>query len=143
MSKSGRGERRGAREAALQTLYKIDLNKGDIERALRDVAEGLGIDDDGRRYADRILYGIRDNAEEIDELISSASEHWSLDRMGVVDRGVLRVAVYELLYSDDVPYKVAIDEAVEIAKLYGTDESGGFINGVLDSVAKSRGLKKG
>jgi N utilization substance protein B len=94
---------------------------------------GEGKDDE---YSRILLSGVLDKVSEIDGRIEACSEHWRLDRIAVVDRNILRIAVYELLYKPDIPYKVIIDEAIEIAKSYGTTESGAFINGVLDHLHK-------
>jgi N utilization substance protein B len=87
-------------------------------------------------YAGKLLKGVREKRDEINELISRHAENWRLERMSVIDRNILRLAVYELHYQDDVPTSVAINEAVEIAKRYSTDDSGPFINGILDSMAR-------
>lgn len=132
--------RRKARETALQILYKTDISEG---RAGEGVLEfdTLVQGTEARRYCESLVNGIAAKRDEIDGIIEKHSENWTVERMAVVDRNILRIAVYELLYSEDVPYKVAIDEAVELAKLYGTDESGAFINGIIDKVRKSLGKK--
>ena len=128
--------RHRAREFSLKALYQMDISKRwDVEEALRD--EGLidrkGVDMD---YSLRLIRGVVEHLESIDRMIEEASEHWKIERMNVVDRNILRLAVFELLYSTDVPYKVAINEAVELGKAYGAEDSPSFINGVLDSVAR-------
>ena len=87
-------------------------------------------------YAKKLLDGVQEKADAINQLISKYAENWRLERMSVIDRNILRLAVYEVHYQDDVPTSVAINEAVEIAKRYSTDDSGPFINGILDSMAK-------
>jgi len=87
-------------------------------------------------YAKKLLDGVQGNKEEINKLISRYAENWRLERMSVIDRNILRLAVFELHYQDDVPTSVAINEAVEIAKRFSTDDSGPFINGILDAMAK-------
>ena len=87
-------------------------------------------------FGDALVRGTKANQEKIDQTISRFTEHWDLERMAVVDRNILRLAVYELLWTGDVPPKVAINEAIEIAKKFGTRESGRFINGILDRVHK-------
>ncbi len=91
---------------------------------------------DIRQFANDLLDGTYRNRKEIDELIERHSLHWKLARMAVVDRNILRLAVYELLYLHDIPTSVVLNEAIEIAKKFGTEESGSFINGILDKVAK-------
>lgn len=85
-------------------------------------------------FARRLVLGVQRNRSELDLLIRRASKHWRLERMAMVDRSILRLAVYEMLHLEDVPPKVAIDEALELAKRYGAKESGAFINGVLDQI---------
>lgn len=132
--------RRKARETALQVLYKTDISEGRAGEGpleFDSLVEGT----EARRYCEALVSGISAKRDEIDAVIERHSENWTVERMAVVDRNVLRIAVYELMYSEDVPYKVAIDEAVELAKLYGTEESGAFINGIIDKVRKSLGKK--
>jgi N utilization substance protein B len=88
-------------------------------------------------FVDQLVQGVRAHIEELDGLLGRFAEHWSLERMAVVDRNVLRCALYELLYLDDIPAKVTINEAIEIAKRYGSQESGAFVNGILDRIVKS------
>ncbi|HUF93270.1 MAG TPA: transcription antitermination factor NusB [Candidatus Limnocylindria bacterium] len=129
------GRRRKAREVALQFLYQLDVN------GARDPAAFEGefwsrhpVDAEARAFADTLVRGSMEHQGRIDELIARYAEHWDLDRMAVVDRNILRLAVYELMLDAEVPPKVAINEAIEIAKKFGTAESGRFINGVLDRI---------
>lgn len=127
--------RRKARETALQALYKIDISAGASgEEALE--LEELAPGSEARRYCETLVQGVTLRIGALDAEIEKHSENWTISRMSVVDRNILRIAVYELLYSGDVPYKVIIDEAVELAKKYGTDESGPFINGIIDRIRK-------
>lgn len=128
--------RHRAREFSLKALYQMDISKRwDVEKVLRD--EGLidrkGVDMD---YSLRLIQGVVRHLGSLDRVIEEASEHWRVRRMNVVDRNILRLAAFELLYSPDVPYKVAINEAVELGKTYGTEDSPSFINGILDSIVK-------
>lgn len=128
--------RRKARETALQALYKLDISAGgsveeDLE--LEELAPGTA----ERRYCETLVQGVRTRQKELDPEIEKYSENWTISRMSVVDRNILRIAVYELHYGSDVPYKVVIDEAVELAKKFGTDESGPFINGIIDRIRKA------
>jgi len=127
--------RRKAREIALQFLYQLDLG-GDADPTPHEAEFWARhpLDDKTRRFASAIVHGVTTNQSRIDRTISESTEHWDLDRMAVVDRNILRLAVYELLHSAEVPPKVAINEAIEIAKKFGTQESGRFINGILDRV---------
>jgi len=126
--------RRKARETALQILYRIDISPGSsAEDGLDDLLPGT----EARRYCETLVEGITSRLPEIDATIDRHSANWKVGRMGVIDRNILRIAVYELIYSKDVPYKVVIDEAVELAKRYGSEVSGAFINGIIDNVRKS------
>ena len=94
------------------------------------------VQDDIREFANNIVDGVIKNLSMIDEKIRLSASHWSVDRMAVVDRNILRMAIFELLYIRDIPAKVTINEAIEIAKRYGVEESGSFVNGILDRVVK-------
>jgi N utilization substance protein B len=129
------GKRRKAREIALQFLYELDLNTEDDPTAReRDFWARHPLVADGRAFAEALVRGTKGNQSKIDQMIAQCAEHWDLDRMAVVDRNILRLAVYELLCGAEVPPKVAINEAIEIAKKFGTKESSRFINGVLDRI---------
>jgi transcription antitermination protein NusB len=127
---SAGGSRREARERALELLYE-SYAKG---LPVSSVLEGLVVPPD--EYAVRLVEGVATRGDELDSLISRFAKGWTIDRMPVLDRTILRVAIYELLAdSDDPPVGVVISEAVELAKRYSTDDSGRFVNGVLSSVA--------
>ena len=128
--------RRKARELALRMLYQMETNSEDIDRALARYCETFPYQQDVIDYTKGILSGIEREKEAIDGFVRSASENWRLDRITYVDLNILRLGVYEMLFSEDVPPKVAIDEAIEIAKKYGNEDSREFINGVLDRVLK-------
>lgn len=132
------GNRRHAREIALQLLYEIEM-KGSEPRAVLDLywkGQAEEANAEVRPFATDLLEGTYRNRKEIDEIIEKHSLHWKLVRMAVVDRNILRLAVYELLYLHDIPTSVILNEAIEIAKKFGTEDSGAFINGILDKVAK-------
>lgn len=131
------GNRRKSREIALQALYQIEMlgtpgPGGDLRRSLF----AKEVDDDVESFAMELVNGTTEHLKEIDALIEKQSTHWRLARMAVVDRNILRLAVYELLYGREIPVSVTLNEAIEIAKKFGTEESGSFINGVLDQIAK-------
>jgi N utilization substance protein B len=130
-------ERTKAREAALQILYQIDVADGDVEENLISFTNAHRLGPEAKKYSEALVRGVILREEEIDTLVERYSENWTLKRMVVVDRNILRIATYELVYCPDVPYKVVIDEAVELAKKYGSEDSGAFINGILDRVAKA------
>jgi transcription antitermination protein NusB len=124
-----------ARERALQALYQIDVAAEGIEDALGRFWKSFEpVEREVMDLAEGLVRGVADHRRAIDDAIEGASTHWRLDRMAKVDRNVLRLAVYELLRTD-VPVKVAIDEAIELGKKYGSESSGAFVNGVLDKIA--------
>jgi N utilization substance protein B len=146
------GTRRRAREFALQILYQLDVQEqlaqeqaialfwrnfqtaGQGETAAADVSEA-------QPFAEQLVRGVREHQAELDAQIQAASRNWRLERMARVDRNLLRLALYELKYAEDVPAKVAINEAIEIAKRYGTAESSAFVNGILDRCREELGKK--
>lgn len=128
--------RRKARETALQILYRLDISEAGAKDTFDFEVEGLAPGTEARRYCELLVNGVIERRDEIDQIIEENSENWTMERMAVVDRNILRVAVYELKYGD-VPYKVIIDEAVELAKRYGSEESGAFINGIIDRIRKA------
>jgi N utilization substance protein B len=129
------GKRRKARELALQFLYQLDQTGArDPEPFEDEFWRRHPVDDEARTFAGSLVRGAMAQRGKIDAVIGESTEHWDLQRMAVVDRNILRMAVYELLYEPAVPGKVAINEAIEIAKKFGTAESSRFINGVLDRV---------
>ena len=130
------GTRRKSRELALQALYQEELSGLTGLLDFEEFCTHFQVSKKTIPYAGKLLEGVREKRDEIDELISRHAENWRLERMSVIDRNILRLAVYELHYQDDVPTSVAINEAVEIAKRYSTDDSGPFINGILDSMAR-------
>ena len=133
------GARTSGREAALQMLFAIEASSADVERAIADYWRELPGEAEGRPYADEVARGVRAQVEPLDARIKAASKNWRLERMTRVDRNLLRIGTWELTHKPDVPRAVVIDEAVELAKRYGTEESGAFVNGVLDRVADDVG----
>ena len=127
------GHRRLAREHALQALFQIDLTGDGAPEVLRGFWEGRAVDPATREFTERLVEGVMRERKRVDERIREVAERWRLERMPVVDRNVLRVAVYELL-EGDAPAAVVIDEAIEVAKRYGSEESGSFVHGLLDAV---------
>jgi transcription antitermination protein NusB len=131
--------RHRARELALQTLYACEVGKdAEWEAALRRLGEGGSFTKESIRYALELVRKTLGDRETIDERIAGHAANWEIKRMAALDRNILRLAAAELFFFDDVPFRVVIDEAVELAKSYGTDESGGFVNGILDSIHKAR-----
>lgn len=130
--------RRRCREWALQLLYQADYRghrQGEVTRFWRHFGKGGQVP----AYLEKLVQGVADHQEELDRLIRQHSEHWRLERMAAVDRNLLRLALYELLHHPEVPAKVVINEAVDLAKRYGSEDSGSFVNGILDRVRQSVG----
>jgi N utilization substance protein B len=130
------GHRRKARELAVQILYQIEMKGSEPKEVFDLFWKNEEASPDIRKFATDLVEGTYRNRKEIDLLIERHSLHWKLSRMAVVDRNILRLGVYELLYLHDVPTSVVLNEAIEIAKRFGTEDSGAFINGILDNVAK-------
>ncbi len=130
------GVRRRARELALQMLYQHELSGETPEAIQSDFEEWKGAPEAAQRFADELLRGTLEHLEEIDGLLARQTAHWKLDRLAAVDRNILRIAMFELLYHEETPPAVVIDEAIEIAKRFGAEESSRFVNGVLDGFLK-------
>jgi transcription antitermination protein NusB len=120
-------------------LFAIDATGNDTDQAISDFWRELPGDAEGRQYADELVRGVREGAEKLDERIRAASQNWRLERMARIDRNALRLGAYELLTRKDVPRAVILDEAVELAKRFGGEESSKFVNGVLDRIADDLG----
>lgn len=128
--------RRLAREMVLKVLFQIDVGKVDLDLALETVLEeeeSCWVKD----FVRSLARGTMENLQKIDEMINRFAREWTVDRMAAVDRNILRLAVYEILFLDDIPSAVSINEAVELAKIYGTEESSKFINGILGNVVRN------
>jgi len=115
-------------------LFQADLTGSSPEEVFREFWSGHEVDDDVRAFAERLVSGVVEHLPALDAVVSESAENWRIERMAVVDRNVLRMGVYEILHLPETPPAVVIDEAIEIAKRFGSLESGGFINGILDDV---------
>lgn len=131
--------RRKAREFALQVLYAAEMGEPSLDAAAAGLAVEPPVPPDAQAYGLKLARRVVKEAEAIDARLIPASENWDFERFALVDRLVLRLAVAELLFEEDVPAKVCINEAVEIARKFSTEKSGAFVNGVLDAVARSLG----
>ncbi len=131
------GQRRQSRELALQALFYIDISKDDSEKAYRFFCKHFEPEENIREFFEKIVEGTIANRADIDKLIESYSSNWKLSRMSGVDRNVIRISVFEILYCPDIPSTVAINEAIDIGKRYGTKDSGAFINGILDAISQN------
>jgi N utilization substance protein B len=135
--------RRKSRELALQALYACEVgNDADYSRVLETIMKDGDFDESAGGYAKSLVVKVLSRRAEIDELLQRHTANWDVKRMTAIDRNVLRMAVAELEGNEEVPFKVVIDEAVELAKQYGTDDSGKFVNGVIDSIRKELPEKK-
>ena len=129
-----------ARKRAIDILYAADIRQSTIQQSLAMEAERAASEPASMAswlYARDIVDGVVDHRDEIDELIETYSQGWTLSRMPTIDRAILRIGIWEILYNDAVPHAVAIDEAVEAAKVLSTDDSAGFVNGLLGRIAQT------
>jgi N utilization substance protein B len=131
------GSRRKARECALQILFELEFSPDQLEEILKDYWAAQPVKAEVKEYATWLVEGLRQHRAEIDRTIEQASEHWRLDRMAMVDRNILRMAVFELLFEKTLPPPIIIDEAIEVARKFSGDEAAVFVNGILDGIYKS------
>ncbi len=134
------GARRKGRELAVQALYQIEVTGESSDAALRLFFERCDAGSRAKEFAQTLVLGVRARLEHLDELIAQASEHWRFERLSRVDLNVLRVATYELSETPAVPTSVVLDEAIEIARRFGTEDSAVFVNGILDHIARRLGV---
>lgn len=128
-------KRTQAREFALQILYQFEMNPGSLDEVkISFWNQYAEIPEEVRRFAETLVDGTLTHREEIDQIVTRATENWDLGRMAVIDRNILRFATYELLFVEDIPPKVTINEAVNLAKKFSQEDSGKFVNGVLDKI---------
>ncbi|RLB25101.1 MAG: transcription antitermination factor NusB [Deltaproteobacteria bacterium] len=132
------GKRRRSRELAIKVLFHLEFSrKDDPAQAFDLICNNFGVSKDIEIFSKELVLGVCVHLKELDKLISKTSQNWRLERIARVDRSILRLAVYELLYRGDIPPKVSINEAVDLGKKFGTEESGAFINGILDTIYTS------
>lgn len=127
--------RRKARIAALQSLYEVDASKHTADTVIERLIQETQLTDDNAVFARKLVIEVLENRNKIDELIKQYAPAWPLDQISLVDRNILRLAIFEIFIDNKTPVKVAIDEAVELAKEFGSDHSAKFINGVLGSIS--------
>lgn len=132
--------RRLARQVAFQTLFQIDLGKCDLEEAIQQRLADVELDEANTSYVQDVVRGVCSRLSALDAQIGEVAKNWKVHRLGAVDRNILRLAIYEIVYRDDVPVPVSVNEAVELAKLFGDADSPRFINGVLGTVVRSGGF---
>lgn len=133
--------RRASREAALKSIYAVEIGSNRTQDVTKQIIkQSVSKDNDAFKFAERLLLKTVDNAGELDSIIDHHIKNWEVNRLAIIDKLILRMAITELLYFEDVPTKVTINEAIELAKLYSTRKSGNFVNGILDAVLTT--LKK-
>jgi N utilization substance protein B len=129
-------KRRKSREFALKVLYQIDSTQQDVNKTLAQFQDHFSGSDEKDDFMEHLVNGVVDHCQEIDRLLERYSENWRLDRMNLIDRIILRIATFELLYCEDIPPKVTLNEAIELGKRFSSEESGSFINGILDRIQR-------
>ena len=135
------GRRRKSRESALQVLYQLNITKQDATTALTRYQEHFLSHGEADDFVKRLVMGVLEYFPQLDRLIEQYSENWRLDRINMIDRNILRIALYELLYCEEIPPKVTINEAIDLGKRFGSEDSGSFINGILDRI-QNEAVKK-
>ena len=126
-----------ARECALKILYRIEISKESVAASLKDFWSVEEVLKEVKDFTNSLVKGTCENLPRIDEVISKYADNWEIKRIAVVDKNVLRMGIFQLLYRDDIPPKVSINEAIDLAKKYGDVDSGKFVNGILDKVRKT------
>jgi len=126
--------RRKARELALQALFYMDMSQNDSKEAVKLFCENFVTSKKDLSFFFRLVNGVVKARPEIDSVVERFSSNWKISRMAIVDKNIIRIAVYEMFFCSDIPSKVSINEAIDIGKKFGTEESGAFINGILDSM---------
>lgn len=132
--------RRQAREVVLKTLYRMETTQETPQEAFEDISSNWSKPVFDRDYALRLLRGVASLRRELDTVLRNIVKNWDIKRIAIIDKNILRIAIYEILYLDDIPPKVSMDEAIEIAKIYSTADSSKFVNGILDKVLKRKEL---
>jgi len=135
------GKRRKARELVLKSLYSYEISKIEPESILDDLLSESNLDSSSKAFATQLYNKVLENIKSIDNMIKGCVEHWDIKRLAIIDKNIIRMGISELLFFSDIPQKVSIDEAIELAKKYGAEDSGSFVNGILDHVAKNLNKK--
>ncbi len=131
-------KRRLARELTLEALYRLEMTKEEPEIILNDVCSRDSFPQEVIEFARELVIKTTDKLPEIDCVITKTADNWELDRIATLDRNILRAAICEIFYFPEIPFKVSIDEAIELAKKYSTEQSGKFVNGILDRIVKEQ-----
>jgi len=133
--------RRLARQVAFQTLFQIDLAKGEVENALMQRLSEVALGAENQEYVKRAVRGVMQHITALDTQIKAVSVDWDVHRLGFIERNILRLAIYEIVFMDEIPIGVSVNEAVELAKSFGDDEASRFINGLLGTVIREGGFQ--
>lgn len=128
--------RRASREIAMKLLYQLEIQKDNREEQMQLVLDENGLSENDREFVISVVEGVFNNLEFIDKIIEKYSKGWKLSRISKVDLSILRVSIFEITFKDDIPFSVSVNEAVELAKRYSSEEAGAFINGILGKVSK-------
>jgi len=136
------GKRRRARELAIQVLFHLEFSPDDPNKAFDLICQSFNCQRSTRSFSKELVLGVCEKKKDLDKLLTEASKNWRLERMSRLDRSILRLATFEMLFREDIPPKVSIDEAVEVGKKFGSEDSGSFINGILDNIYNTL-LEKG
>ncbi len=126
--------RRKSREFALQVLFQLNIAKQEGVAALNQFRKHFSPNGEEDEFLNSLVLGVLEHCQELDRLIEQYSENWRLDRINIIERNILRIALFELFYCEEIPPKVTINEAIDLGKRYGSEESGSFINGILDRI---------
>ena len=132
--------RRASREAAMKLIYQTDIQKEDREQQIKTALDENGFNATDSGFVEGLVDGVAKNTEYIDAIIEKNSKGWKLNRIPKVDLAILRLGIYEICFRDDIPYSVSVNEAVELAKKYSSEDAGAFINGVLSKVPKMKAV---
>ena len=131
-----------ARDCALKIMYRIEISKESLESSINDFWTREEFDEGVKDFANCLVKGIYEKRTTIDVIISRYADNWDIKRMAIIDKNILRMGTFELLYMDDIPHKVSINEAIELAKKYGDLESSKFVNGILDKIKEAESTTK-
>jgi N utilization substance protein B len=132
--------RRASREIAMKLLYQLEIQRDDKEEQVNSVLEENELADNDKQYIRDVIEGVHNNITYIDKLVAKHSKGWKLNRISKVELSILRLSIYEISFRDDIPFNVSVNEAVELAKKYSSEEAGAFINGILGKVSKAGAL---
>lgn len=129
--------RRASREAAMKLLYQLEIQKSDRNEQIDMALEDESLTDNDKKYIRSIIEGVSENAEVLDKIIEKHALGWKINRISKIDLSILRIGIYEILYREDIPFSVTVNEAVELAKKYSNEDAGAFVNGLLAKVSKA------